>query len=201
MSATLQGLATVHTSNAGPLLEEEFHAFQDHNLSSWYLAVSALRWFGFWLDFVCVLFVAVVVYSFLMLEDSKRTVNSFDFDRYPTALGKFINFSQILGIELKSGKVGLAILCSLDFIESCQWGMRQSAALETHMTSVERIVEYTELSSEPSLESDAKHAPPAEWPQYGNIEFRSLNLRYDKNGPRSLRNLTFRIEAKVRMPN
>lgn len=75
--------------------------------------------------------------------------------------------------------------------------MRQSAALETHMTSVERIVEYAELPSEPPLESDNKHTPPADWPQSGSIEFRSLNLRYEKSGPRSLRNMTFRIEAKV----
>lgn len=100
-------------------------------------------------------------------------------------------------MQLKSGKVGLAILCSLDFIESCQWGMRASADLETQMTSVERIVEYSELPSEPPLESNAKHAPPADWPQQGNIEFKSLNLRYEKNGPRSLRNMTFHIEAKV----
>lgn len=98
---------------------------------------------------------------------------------------------------MKSGKVGLAILCSLDFIESCQFGMEQSAQLETQMTSVERIVEYSELASEPPLESDAKHAPPADWPQHGNIEFKSFNLRYDKNGARSLRNVTLRIDAKV----
>lgn len=75
--------------------------------------------------------------------------------------------------------------------------MRASADLETQMTSVERIVEYSELPSEPPLESNAKHAPPADWPQQGNIEFKSLNLRYEKNGPRSLRNMTFHIEAKV----
>ena len=106
-------------------------------------------------------------------------------------------YIQIVVMELKSGKVGLVILSGVDFIECCNWGVYTSADLETQMTSVERIVEYSKLPSEPPLESDKKHAPPADWPQYGNIEFRSLNLRYDKNSPRSLRNLTIRIDPKV----
>ena len=80
----------------------------------------------------------------------------------------------------------------------CQWGMRQSAELENQMTSVERVLEYAELPSEPPLESDEKNAPPKDWPHYGNIEFKSLSLRYAENTARTLRNLTFRINAKVK---
>lgn len=65
------------------------------------------------------------------------------------------------------------------------------------MTSVERIAEYAELPPEPALESDESNAPPNDWPYYGNIEFKSLSLRYAENGGRILRNLTFHINAKV----
>lgn len=77
--------------------------------------------------------------------------------------------------------------------------MRQSAELENQMTSVERIIEYAELPSEPPLESDEKIAPPDTWPEFGKIEFKSLNFRYAENGRRVLRDLTFRIDAKVRL--
>lgn len=66
------------------------------------------------------------------------------------------------------------------------------------MISVERIVEYAELPSEPAMESDDKNAPPKNWPRFGSIEFKSLSLRYAENMQRVLKNLTFRIDAKVR---
>lgn len=104
---------------------------------------------------------------------------------------------QSLAMQMESGKVGLAILSSINLIGTCQWGMRQSAELENQMTSVERIVEYAEVPSEAALESDEKNAPPKGWPFNGNIDFKSLSLRYAENATRILRNLTFHIEAKV----
>lgn len=93
--------------------------------------------------------------------------------------------------------VGLGILSTLGLMGNSQWGMRQSAELENHMTSVERVIEYIKLPSEPPLESDKKNAPSKDWPQSGDLEFNSVSLRYAKNAPRVLRNMTFRIYAKV----
>lgn len=75
--------------------------------------------------------------------------------------------------------------------------MRQNIEMENQMISVERVIEYAELPSEPPLESDEQNTPPKDWPYNGNIEFKSLSLRYTENGSRILRNLTFRINAKV----
>lgn len=71
MNATLQGLSTVRAFNAANMLEKEFHEFQDYNTSCWYLFATASRWFALWLDIVCLLFIAVVTYSFLLLENSQ----------------------------------------------------------------------------------------------------------------------------------
>lgn len=80
----------------------------------------------------------------------------------------------------------------------CQWGMRQSAELENQMISFERVLEYAETPSEPALET--KNAELNQWPQQGNISFKSLNFTYDeKNSQTILQNLTFHIEAKVRL--
>lgn len=104
-------------------------------------------------------------------------------------------------VAVASGQVGLAILSTINLIEYCQSGMRQSAELENQMTSVERIFEYVEIPAEPSLETEMENKPPNDWPHDGNIEFKSLSLRYAKNSNRVLRNLTFNIYAKVRIEN
>ncbi len=90
-------------------------------------------------------------------------------------------------------------MSSMNLIGFAQWGMRQSAELENQMTSVERLVEYAELPPEPPLESDKKHAPPLDWPQAGNIVFETLSLRYAEGSRPILKELSFRIGAKVKL--
>ncbi|KAG4075759.1 hypothetical protein HA402_003585 [Bradysia odoriphaga] len=102
-------------------------------------------------------------------------------------------------MDLQGGTVGLAILSSLNLISLSQWGIRQSAELENQLISVERIIEYTKLPSEPALESDGMNAPPPNWPSHGNIEFKALSLRYSEHSGRVLRDMTFRINAKVKV--
>jgi ATP-binding cassette subfamily C (CFTR/MRP) protein 4 len=51
------------------------------------------------------------------------------------------------------GNVGLAITQAVTLTGLLQWGIRQSAELETQMTSVERILEYSRIEKESSLES------------------------------------------------
>lgn len=100
-------------------------------------------------------------------------------------------------LDLQSGQVGLALFSSISLIAWLEWGIRQSAELESEMISVERIIEYAEVPSEQSLESDENNAPPKDWPRFGSISFKSLSLKYAENGAQILRNLTFDIKAKV----
>ncbi|KAG4077640.1 hypothetical protein HA402_009031 [Bradysia odoriphaga] len=170
VNATLQGLSTIRVFKAEKMLQNEFHEFQDFNTSCWYLFASGSQCLALWLDLVCLLYITFVTYSFLVFSNAKE-----------------------------SGKVGLAILSSISLIGTCQWGMRQNIEMENQMISVERVIEYAELPSEPPLESDEQNAPPKDWPYHGNIEFKSLNLKYAENGSRILRNLTFRINAKEKI--
>lgn len=64
------------------------------------------------------------------------------------------------------------------------------------MTSVERVVEYTELENEAAWETQK---PPPEWPSHGLIIFDQVNFSYSSNGPLVLKDLTaiFRPKEKV----
>lgn len=81
----------------------------------------------------------------------------------------------------------------------CQWGMRQTAELESQMTSVERVMEYAEISSEAPLESVPKYRPPNNWPSHGEITFNDLNFKYSENGDFVLTNLNLRIQAREKI--
>jgi hypothetical protein len=51
------------------------------------------------------------------------------------------------------GNVGLAITQATGLTGMLQWGIRQMAEMENQMTSVERVLEYAAIQSEPQLES------------------------------------------------
>ena len=61
------------------------------------------------------------------------------------------------------------------------------------MTSVERIIEYTELPVEP-LDKGEK-VPPLNWPDQGIIKFEGVSYRYDDYLPLVLDHLTFAIHS------
>lgn len=74
--------------------------------------------------------------------------------------------------------------------------MRQTAEMENNMTSVERVIEYAELPSEPALETDTKAiALPKTWPSTGAVQFTDLYLRYAEQTEPVLKGLNFSINS------
>lgn len=99
-------------------------------------------------------------------------------------------------LETFGGNVGLAISQAMSLTGMFQWGMQQWSELDNTMTSVERVVEYTEIKQEPNEE---KKGPPRSWPEYGMLEFQSVYLRYATNEPYVLNNLTFKIKPREKV--
>ena len=65
------------------------------------------------------------------------------------------------------------------------------------MTSVERLLEYSELPSEPGYQVEAQL--PTEWPQDGSISCKDLTLSYYEGGPNTLKNVNFDVKAKEKV--
>lgn len=61
--------------------------------------------------------------------------------------------SIFLILAALGGDVGLGVSMVVHLLGTLQWGVRQSAEVENHMTSVERILEYSKL--EPEVPADA----------------------------------------------
>ena len=161
LASSLQGLATIRAASAEQFLTAEFDRLQDLHTSAWFAFISATRWFGVWLDWLVSAYVAVVVFSFLLL-----------------------------GGDILGGDVGLAISSCILLTRDLQWGVRQSAEVENLMTSVERVMEYTQLDQE-GTQSTPALSPGSDWPSQGVIRFSDVRLSYAKGEKEVLRGVNF----------
>lgn len=82
--------------------------------------ITASQAFGFALDVLCMCFVFVVTFSFLLTENK----------------------------NISGASVGLAISQSMALTAMLQWGIRQSAEVMNQLMAVERVLEYRDLEKE-----------------------------------------------------
>uniref|UniRef100_A0A671USD4 Multidrug resistance-associated protein 4-like n=1 Tax=Sparus aurata TaxID=8175 RepID=A0A671USD4_SPAAU len=112
-------------------------------------------------------------------------------------LKKAFDAHQDLHSGLEAGEVGLVLTYAVTLVGNFQWTMRQSAEVENMMTSVERVMEYTELKSEAPWTTQ-KHPAP-NWPDKGLVTFNHVNFSYGDDGLLVLKdiNATFQPHEKV----
>ena len=111
--AALVGLACIRAYGRQQATQASFQASLDRNAKAWYWWLIANRWFGFWLDVLCFLVVGVTALLAVAMRDSVRP-----------------------------GLIGLALVYVLSLSGMFQYMMRQTALVETYMTSVERLSHY-----------------------------------------------------------
>nr|XP_012135510.1 PREDICTED: multidrug resistance-associated protein 4-like isoform X4 [Megachile rotundata] len=89
------------------------------------------------------------------------------------------------------GNVGLALSQSLFLMGALQHGVKQSGNMILQITSVERILQYTNLPKEASWTSKD---PPDDWPKYGEVTLKNVSMKYEEDKPPVLKNLNVTIE-------
>uniref|UniRef100_T1IZ28 ABC transmembrane type-1 domain-containing protein n=1 Tax=Strigamia maritima TaxID=126957 RepID=T1IZ28_STRMM len=169
LSSTLDGLTTVRAFHVEEKFQHEFNVHQDFNSSAWFLFLAAGRWLAIYLDCLC----------------NYETINFVN----------IIESKEFLSADPLGGDVGLAITSSLGVSGMFQWGVRQSAEVESQMISVERLIEYTKLEPEAALESSANKKPPSDWPNRGEITFKHVSVQYNDNANPVLSDLSFLIKS------
>uniref|UniRef100_A0A671US37 Multidrug resistance-associated protein 4 n=1 Tax=Sparus aurata TaxID=8175 RepID=A0A671US37_SPAAU len=169
LSSSLQGLWTIRALRAEERLKKAFDAHQDLHSEAWFLFLMTSRWFALRLDSICSIFITMATFGCILLRDG-----------------------------LEAGEVGLVLTYAVTLVGNFQWTMRQSAEVENMMTSVERVMEYTELKSEAPWTTQ-KHPAP-NWPDKGLVTFNHVNFSYGDDGLLVLKdiNATFQPHEKVR---
>ncbi|XP_034461847.1 multidrug resistance-associated protein 4-like isoform X1 [Hippoglossus hippoglossus] len=168
LSTSLQGLWTIRAFRAEDRLKKAFDAHQDLHSEAWFLFLMTSRWFALCLDSICAIFITCTAFACIFLRDG-----------------------------LEAGAVGLVLTYVVTLTGNFQWTVRQSAEVENMMTSVERVVEYTQLKSEASWETQKQL--PSDWPSQGMVTFNKLNFSYSCDGPVVLKDIsiTFQPNEKV----
>ncbi|XP_047210875.1 multidrug resistance-associated protein 4 isoform X1 [Girardinichthys multiradiatus] len=168
LSSSLQGLWTIRAFGAEERFQNAFDAHQNLHSGAFFLFLTTSRWFAVRLDGMCSIFVTITTFGCLLLRD-----------------------------QLDAGSVGLALSYAVTLMGMFQWGVRQSAEVENMMTSVERMVEYTELESEAPWETQKR--PPSDWPSKGLVTFDHVSFSYSDDSPKVLHSLQAMFKPKEKV--
>ncbi|XP_068699718.1 ATP-binding cassette sub-family C member 4-like isoform X2 [Montipora foliosa] len=93
--------------------------------------------------------------------------------------------------------VGLALTYALQTLDTTQYGVRSASEVENFMTSVERVISYTKIHSEPGYSSEDR--PPESWPTDGSLTIEDLSLVYFEGGPCVLKDVNVRVFSKQKV--
>lgn len=96
-------------------------------------------------------------------------------------------------IDTSVGNVGLVLSQTLTMSSTVTWMVRTWANIEQTMTSVERVVEYIEITQEPN-----EGQTVLKWPDQGKVEFKEVSLIYSFDS-KVLKNVSFIINPREKV--
>ncbi|BFZ09598.1 hypothetical protein BsWGS_12637 [Bradybaena similaris] len=162
-SETLTGASVIRAFDAQARFVSDSEARVDANQIFMFINYTCNRWLGFRLESVGNLILLLAATIAVATRDS-----------------------------ISGGVVGLSVTYALQITESLNWLVRMTSDLETQIVSVERIIEYTEVSMEADWDSHIYRSPDG-WPGQGRLQVENLRLRYRDGLDLVLRGISFEI--------
>ncbi|KAJ3632488.1 hypothetical protein MTP99_009493 [Tenebrio molitor] len=160
INATTEGLPTIRSARVENILIQEFDRHQDLYTSASYLYLCWFRALGYIVDICFVIFTTGIIIILLFNED-----------------------------DISAAHVGFVLSQASLFKRSLDVGFRRITKLETEMTAVERILDYTKQKLEPKSGTVVDG-----WPQREGIKFSNVYFSYSSADNNVLLNLNFIIE-------
>ena len=163
-SESLMGAATLRAYGMVPRYCEDNEKRVNHNHRAHFVNMASNRWLSVRLEVIGALLIFGVAISAVLWKDSGY---------------------------LTPGLAGLAITYAIVTSGLLSFGVRMATQVETDMTSVERVLEYSCLPQEVTPE---KVTVPAAWPTSGAITFTNVSMRYRPELPLVLKDMSIEIQ-------
>ncbi|KAH3663902.1 hypothetical protein WICMUC_005892 [Wickerhamomyces mucosus] len=167
---SLGGSSTIRGFHQTKRFEHINQSRVDNNISAYFPSINANRWLAVRLEFLgSLIILAAAGFSILTLLQG----------------------------GISSGLVGLSVSYSLQITQALNWIIRMTVEVETNIVSVERVKEYSELTSEAAEFLEPR--PDKSWPQRGEIEFKNYSTRYRADLDLVLKSINIKINPKEKI--
>ncbi|EDV28862.1 uncharacterized protein TRIADDRAFT_19489, partial [Trichoplax adhaerens] len=171
LTATVEGLTTVHAFNKVKQQVEIFQKYLDKNSSIFLTYWCVNRWVAIRADWIAIALVAICC----ILVTAQRGL-------------------------APSAYAGLALSYVLQLKGLIQLSVRYVLDVNSRFTAVERLIDYTENLETEGLSTYSKPlCLPDKWLKHGHISFSNVKVRYRPNLPIVLNRVTFSINAQERI--
>ncbi|KAF9109180.1 hypothetical protein BGX27_007889 [Mortierella sp. AM989] len=172
ISTTLEGLFSIRAYGVQKRFDYMNMAVLDKNHESLYAMLSTKTWTAFYLD---------ILSSFMV---------------YSTALFLVIYRHQIHQV---SSVAGLALSNALQMLVFLQWTVRQMGEVQAQISTVGQLDYYGRRIEPEAAAENPETQPDKSWPQEGRIDFDHLVLKYRKDSPPVLKDVSFSILPKEKV--
>ncbi|CAG2107630.1 unnamed protein product, partial [Medioppia subpectinata] len=170
LSTTINGLVTIRALRAEKHFTNDFNRLQDNHTTCYFTNIAANRALGLVLELIYIFYETFVVIFLMLFTD-----------------------------DISGGTAGLLLFIAINMSWYLQIMVRRSADLETYMTSVERILDYSHLESEVSESGDSCRPPAPDWPHEGRICLNHVSLKYDNATDPTLVDINCEIKGGERV--
>jgi ABC-type multidrug transport system fused ATPase/permease subunit len=122
-------------------------------------------------------------------------------------VGGAVGFGVVLNAQKLGGAAaGLVLILALNLTDSLIFLARSYADVEMNLNSVERVYEYTNLTSEQyepkfgdsSASLRSSGSSKESWPSEGKVEFRDVCMKYESNPEPILRGVSFTLMPRCK---
>ncbi|KAI1315909.1 Multidrug resistance-associated protein 1 [Mortierella claussenii] len=172
ITTTLEGLFSIRAYNVQSRFDQMNMGVLDKNHESLYAMLTTKTWTAFYLD----------VLSSLMV--------------YSTALFLVIHRSSI---HQAPSVAGLALSNALQMLVFLQWTVRQMGDVQAQISTVGQLDYYGHKIDPEAPAENPSMRPDKLWPQEGKIDFDHLLLKYRKDSPPVLKDVSFTIQPKEKV--